>query len=190
VTEKWLRAYIGTHAKLAEKLDLGAVGRVISILADARRKNRTIFVCGNGGSAATASHLAVDLAKSPAVPEAGAKRFKVMSLVDNAAWTTALANDSGYESVFREKLANLASSGDVLVALSVSGTSPNVIEAVRYANANGVTTVALTSARGGELARLADHVLAAGTDHVGQCEDVHALVCHLVGYAFIENANV
>jgi len=184
MVKSWLQEYLRRHEEMVQSLDLDAVASVIKVLADARDREARVFVCGNGGSAATASHLSVDLGKGASLGRS--RRFKVISLNENVAWMTALANDTGYENVFAEQMANQARAGDVLVAVSVSGNSPNVVKALEQASGLGMTTVALTGRRGGRAAELADHVLRIDSDHFGHCEDGQMLICHLLGYAFME----
>ena len=159
MTPDWLRTHAARHVEMIESLDLAAVEKAVAMLADARDRGRIVFACGNGGSAASASHLSVDLGKCASLGRA--KRFRVVSLVENVAWITAIANDAGYENVFVEQMAGLASPGDVLVAISVTGSSPNVVKAAEYGSALGMTIVALTGPAGGRLAELADHVFGA-----------------------------
>lgn len=181
----WLQQYVRTHVEMVQALDVAGVEKIVAVLAEALRSGHGVFVCGNGGSAASASHLSVDLGKGASLGRG--KRFRVHSLNENTAWITALGNDVGYENIFAEQLANLASSGDVLLAMSVSGNSPNIIKAVQYANDHGLTTIGLCSSSGGKLAQMAQVVLLAPSDHFGHCEDMHMFICHLIGYAFIEN---
>jgi len=141
-------------------------------------------VCGNGGSAATASHLAVGLGKDGSWGRD--ERFRVIALTDNVAWLTALANDTDYSQVFVEQLKNHAQRGDVLVAFSASGNSPNVLRATEWANQNGLVTVAITGRSGSPLGRLAGHCIAIDSAHMGHVEEAPFLVQHLVSYFFLE----
>lgn len=181
----WLERYVQEHVRAIESVDLDQVAQAVEVLRAARDQGRTIFVCGNGGSAASASHLSVDLGKGASLGRA--MRFRIVSLNENTAWLTALGNDVGYERVFVEQLANQAAPGDVLLTMSVSGNSPNVIKAVEYARQLGMTTIGLCSRRGGTLAQLANLALRIDSDHFGHCEDGHMFICHLLGYAFMEN---
>jgi D-sedoheptulose 7-phosphate isomerase len=183
--DNWLREYVGRHQQVIQAIDLKAVEEVIALVAGAREAGARIFVCGNGGSAASASHLSVDLGKGASVGRA--RRFNVVSLNENVAWMTALANDLGYENVFVEQMAAQASPGDLLIAISVSGNSPNVVRAAEYARSHGMVTVGLVGSPGGRLAELADHPVVIGTGHFGHCEDAHMFIAHLIGYAFIDN---
>jgi D-sedoheptulose 7-phosphate isomerase len=141
-------------------------------------------VFGNGGSAANASHFATDLGKG-ASDKLG-RRFRVMALNDNVAWMTALGNDYAYEDVFVRQLMNYGRAGDVVLTMSVSGSSPNLVKAVEWARQNGLRTIALVGGRRGRLAELADQVLVVGETHYGRVEDAHMGICHMLCYAFME----
>jgi D-sedoheptulose 7-phosphate isomerase len=161
-------------------LDAAAVLRVGALLQRARDAGATIFLAGNGGSAATASHWANDLGKATKHP--AARPIRVISLSDHTPWFTALANDEGYDRVFSGQLENFAQPGDVLVVLSASGNSPNLVEAVRTAQANGVQTIGFVGFDGGVLKALVDECVWLPTPKgtYGPVEDVHAIVCHLL----------
>ncbi|MGD3112982.1 D-sedoheptulose-7-phosphate isomerase [Streptomyces sp. YGL11-2] len=139
---------------------------------------RTIYTCGNGGSAATAAHLAVDLAKNTRLP--GVAQVRTMSLVDNVPPLTAWANDVSYESVFSGQLTGLAAQGDVLIAISISGNSPNVLEALRVARDLGVHTVDLLGPTGGRARDLCDAWIAAPAPSIEEQEDVHMAFAHIL----------
>jgi D-sedoheptulose 7-phosphate isomerase len=144
----------------------------------AYRNNKQVFLLGNGGSSSTASHMAADLAKNTIGPNM--KRFRIMSLNDNAAVMTALANDLGYEHVFSEQLTNLIQAGDVLIVVSASGNSPNVLRAMRYARSCSAEVVGLLGFDGGEAAALSDLPLIVPSDHYGVVEDIHLIVNHIL----------
>jgi D-sedoheptulose 7-phosphate isomerase len=166
---------------LKELLDAVSPDRVEAVgatLVRAYWEHRSVFIAGNGGSAATASHLACDLRKN-AVDSASAG-FQVTCLNDNLALVTALANDLGFESVFVEQIRGSAAPGDVVIVISGSGRSPNVVEALKCARERAATTVALLGFDGGDAAALADHVvLVPGTEY-GPVEDVHMALGHAV----------
>lgn len=136
----------------------------------------TIFVCGNGGSAATASHFACDLAKSTIVGDN--RRVRALALTDNVALATAWSNDQSYADVFVEQLISLYRPGDLLFAISGSGNSPNVLRAVEWANLQGAPTIGLTGFDGGKLARVAGYSLRMENNSMPQVEDVHMTICH------------
>ncbi len=184
--DAWVNDYLARCKAALDGLDRKELGRILGLLRRVRQDGGTVFAAGNGGSAATASHFVTDLTKlgSPDPDRA----FRGLALCDNAALVTALANDEGYEAVFVAQLRRLARAGDVLVAFSTSGNSPNVVRAAEFARSMGVTTVALTGAAGGQLARLADHVIRIPDDHVGRVEDAHVIAAHLICYALAEGA--
>lgn len=150
--------------------------RVEEVLLRAWREQRLVFIAGNGGSAATASHWANDLNKGTAVP--GQPRFRAVALTDSVPLMTAWANDVAYDSIFVEQLANLCRPGDLLVVISGSGNSPNIVAAARWAREHGATVVGLTGGTGGQLRGLVDHCVLAPTHRMEQIEDVHLVVAH------------
>jgi D-sedoheptulose 7-phosphate isomerase len=170
--------------KAIESLDLQKVGQAIEILARARAEGRRIFVCGNGGSASTASHFATDLVKGASYGRSS--RFRVLALTDSLPTITAYSNDVGYESVFVEQLKNFAEPQDVVVAISSSGNSPNVLRVVEYGNSIGCRTIALTGRDGGRLGPLAELDIRVSHSHTGRIEDLHLIVLHMIGYHFME----
>ena len=175
------------RAKLFESLHaipLDKVEQAIQILAQARDDGRAVFVCGNGGSASTASHFVCDLVKGASYGRA--RRFRITALTDSLPVITAYANDVGYDHVFVEQLKNFAAPGDVLVAISGSGNSPNVLRAVEYANSIGCVTIALSGRDGGRLAPLAQLSIHVPVPHMGRIEDAHFAILHMIGYYFME----
>ena len=166
-------------------LDTSRVDQAIEWFRDARDNGRTIFVCGNGGSASTASHFVCDILKGASFGRD--KRFRIMALTDNLATLTAYSNDVSYECVFTEQLKNFAQAGDVLMAISGSGNSPNVLRAVEHANTIGCKTIGLTGRDGGALGRVAHLNVQASEPHMGRIEDAHMIVCHMIGYYFMDN---
>lgn len=167
-----------------DTVDLNAVGEAIEILGDARRNNRHIFVCGNGGSASTASHFACDIVKGASFNRES--RFRIMALTDSLPTITAYSNDVSYECVFAEQLKNFAQPGDVLIAISGSGNSPNVLRAIEYANSIGCKTIALTGRDGGKLGPLAQLEIRVREQHMGRIEDGHMIICHMLCYYFMD----
>ena len=182
--QDFIRAYKTETLAALEQVGEESVGRVITMLAECRDAGQQIFICGNGGSATTASHFASELGKGSSAPNG--KRFRVLALTDNVAWMTALANDLDYAQVFVEQLKNYAQSGDLLIALSSSGDSSNVIQAVSWANQRGLHTIGMTGVPGGQLARLARHPIQVASSHTGHIEDGHFLIQHLAGYYFMQ----
>jgi D-sedoheptulose 7-phosphate isomerase len=169
--------YLAEVGDALAALDHDAVLRVLAALERAYLDDRTIFVLGNGGSAATASHLAADLGKNTRHP--GVRPVRAISLTDHLAALSAWANDEGYESVFAGQLAGLVNPGDVVVGISTSGRSPNVLEAFRYANKAGAVTVGLLGRPGGPARDLAAvSVLVSGA--IDQQEDQHGIISHIM----------
>lgn len=178
------RSYKANLTKAFEAVDLDQVGRAIEILEAAREQNRHVFVCGNGGSASTASHFVTDMVKGASFQRDS--RFKIMALTDSMATITAYSNDVGYDCIFSEQLKNFAEPGDVFIAISGSGNSPNVVCGMEYANQVGCRTIALTGRDGGRLGPLANIEIRVSEQHMGRIEDVHLFVCHMLCYYFME----
>ncbi len=173
-----IESYIADLQQTLDRLPTGAIQEAIAMLHEARLARRKVFIMGNGGSASTASHFVCDLAKNTQV--GGVPDFRVIGLADNMAILTAYGNDEGYENVFARQLASLVEAGDVVIAISTSGNSPNVLEAVRVANEAGAPTIAFTGFNGGKLASLATldvHVPSSCIEHV---EDLHLVLEHLI----------
>jgi D-sedoheptulose 7-phosphate isomerase len=169
-----------------EAVDLSQVEAAIRVLQEARDENRRIFVCGNGGSASTASHFACDMVKGASFGRES--RFRIMALTDSLPTITAYSNDVSYECIFAEQLKNFAEPGDVVMAISGSGNSPNVLRAMEYGASIGCRTIALTGRDGGKLAPLAEINIQAKNPHMGRIEDVHMIVAHMIAYYFMEQA--
>lgn len=173
-----LREYMETETRLLSQVALEPVERLVTILERARAERRHIFVFGNGGSAATASHFACDLSKATVKPNL--PRFPVTCLNDNMATFSAYANDMGYDMVFAEPLLSLAERGDVAIAFSASGNSPNVLQAAAVAERMGLVRVGLTGFSGGKLREGADVHIHVPSNSYGQVEDVHLAIAHAV----------
>ena len=167
--------------KVRELLDVLAEqsDRFIETLFEAFEQERTVFLVGNGGSAAAASHFGQDLAKGTLSSMQAKRRFRVIPLTDNIGFITALANDEGFESIFEQQLRNLARRGDLLIAISGSGNSPNVLRAVEYARSIGMKTIGVTGFDGGKLRGLADESVHVPIDDMGMTEALHGVVFHL-----------
>jgi D-sedoheptulose 7-phosphate isomerase len=175
------------RAKLLHAIDgipLDKVEEAIRVLERARQEERAIFVCGNGGSATTASHFVCDMVKGASYGRP--KRFRIQALTDGIATITAYSNDVSYDSVFAEQLRNFATPGDVLIAISGSGNSPNVLRAVEYANSIGCYTIGLSGRDGGQLAPLSKLSIHVPEPHMGRIEDSHLHICHMMAYYFME----
>jgi D-sedoheptulose 7-phosphate isomerase len=167
-----------------ETVDLGKVREATELLRQARDRNATIFVCGNGGSGATASHFVCDMLKGASYNRS--TRFRIMALNDSLPTLTAYSNDVCYECAFVEQLKNFARPGDVVMALSGSGNSPNVLRALEYANSIDCRTIAFTGRDGGQLGPLAALNIHVSNPHMGRIEDVHMIVAHMICYFFME----
>ena len=178
--ERFFQEYHKYLGKLLGNLDYRVLEEVTTLILEKSRKGQTIFLIGNGGSAATASHFATDLIQC-SQPEAGLY-FRAISLVDNVSLVTALGNDNGYEAIFTDQMRTFFRKDDVLIAISASGNSPNVIAAARLANQLGGVVVGLVGFDGGELARICDHVIHACSNkgEYGPVEDIHLIIDHMV----------
>lgn len=174
-----LEKYIKDVVEATQAVDLEAVQKVIDLLEQAYREEKTVCIIGNGGSAAAASHFAEDLAKG-CLSDNEPKRFRVMSLVDNTPYITAIANDIGYEDIFVFQLRQSARPGDILVAISGSGNSPNIIKAVDYAKSKGICVIGFTGFDGGKLLQRADYDLHVPIPDMCKTEAVHSTIMHLI----------
>ncbi len=186
--KQWIQNYINEQKQALDSINQNQVAKIAGILKEAHKAGRRIFVFGNGGSAANASHFATDLGKGAS--DALGKRFKILSLNDNTSWMTAIGNDYAYEDIFRRQLENYAEPKDIAFALSVSGNSPNVVKAIAWANDHELQTVALVGARRGTLATLAQEAVVIHSEHYGKVEDAQMGICHMLCYAFMENIGV
>ncbi len=155
------------------------VSLFVEALYEAYVHENIIFLIGNGGSAANASHFGQDLSKGTLPSIATSKRIRALPLTDNISFITALANDEGYESVFVEQLINLGRPADLLIAISGSGNSRNVLKAVEYANSRGMTTIGVTGFDGGVLRNIARINVHVPSDDMGLVEAVHSVIFHL-----------
>src|SRR5438876_11671407 len=154
---QWIADYLEAQKAAHESLPVDAVAKLIEKFRQALEEDRQIFVFGNGGSAANASHFATDLGKGSS--DKLGKRFRVLSLNDNVSWMTALGNDYAYEDVFVRQLMNYGHPGDLVMAMSVSGSSPNLVKAVEWAKKNGLHTIALVGGKRGRLAEMAHQAI-------------------------------
>jgi len=154
------------------------IEQIIDILLDCARTGNKVFICGNGGSASTASHFACDLAKNTIVM--GAPAFRVIALTDNMALMTAWANDTDYDNVFAAQLNPLVESGDVVIGISCSGNSGNVLKAMTVARHHGAVTIGFTGDKGGQLKGLVDVCIQVPSPRIEQQEDVHLILEHCI----------
>lgn len=167
-----------------DQIDIGKVNEAIEWFREARQQDRQIFVCGNGGSATTASHFVCDMVKGASFEREA--RFRILALTDSLPTITAYSNDVAYDCIFTEQLKNFARSGDLVMAISGSGNSPNVVNAIEYANSIGCRTLALTGRDGGKLGPMAALNLQVPVPHMGRIEDGHMIICHMIAYRFME----
>ena len=183
--KQWIAEYIRSQKAAHDSIPVDAVAQIIEKLRAALKEGRHVFAFGNGGSAANSSHFATDLGKGAS--DKTGKRFRVLSLTDNVSWMTALGNDYAYEDIFVRQLENYGRKGDLALALSVSGNSPNGVKALAWAKQNGLTTVALVGGKRGGMARIAEHVIVIDSVHYGRVEDAQMAICHMLCYAFMEH---
>jgi D-sedoheptulose 7-phosphate isomerase len=173
-----LEGHLAEVKHVLGQIPIGSVERIVDVILDAHRSRRRVYILGNGGSASTAGHFAADLSKATIVE--GQPRLRVQSLADNQALITAWANDSSFDRVFAEQLENLIDPQDVVVAISVSGNSPNVLSAMRTARSRGAVTVGLVGASGGSLADVVDTAVRVPSDSYGVVEDCHLVLEHAI----------
>jgi D-sedoheptulose 7-phosphate isomerase len=176
--------YLGRLRAELDRVNRAEVQCMSDLLYDAWEAGRFVFVFGNGGSATTASHFAEDLGKNCASPEelaqCSGKRLKILSLTDNVGWITALANDLRYDQIFVQQLIHYASPGDLAIAISGSGNSPNVLEAVAWANRNGLVTYGMTGFDGGKLKQMQKAGLHVALNDMAMIESIHVCAGHWV----------
>ena len=173
-----VRVYFSTMQELLNKVPFAAVDQVVEALISVNRSGNTVYICGNGGSASTATHFGCDLSKRPIV--AGQPRYRVVPLTDNNALMTAISNDIGYDVVFSEQLIPLVRKGDILIGISGSGNSKNVIKAVEVAKAAGAITIGFSGYDGGKLAPAVDISVHIPSFNMAMVEDVHLMLEHAI----------
>jgi D-sedoheptulose 7-phosphate isomerase len=180
-SEDSLNQYLVELEEAVRLLKRDTLWQATQTLFEAWRRGAQIFILGNGGSAATASHMANDLNKLTISP--GKPRFKAIALTDNIPLITAWGNDSSYEDIFAEQLTNFIQAGDVVVAISASGNSPNVLRAVQVARQHGAISIGLTGDTGGKLKNMVDYCVLTPTGHICQQEDCHLIAEHAIANA-------
>lgn len=181
----YLEKYADEQQSALESIPIAAVEGLINDFRKALKDDRQIFVFGNGGSGCNASHFVTDLGKSAS--DKAYRRFRCMSLNENLSWITAIGNDYAYEDIFVRQLKNYARKDDMVMILSVSGSSPNLVKAIEWCKENGVYSIALLGKQKGKLAALADKAVIIDSTHYGRVEDCQMHICHMICYAFIEN---
>lgn len=168
--------YCRTMSEVLRQLPVTVVDHVGELLWECYRRGGTVFIAGNGGSASTASHFACDLVKG--TRNDPLPRFRVVALTDNVPLITAWANDSSYDRIFAEQLSSLVRDGDLVILISASGNSPNILEAARAAGGAGAQTVALAGSDGGRVSGLADVTVCVPAETMEQVEDGHSVITH------------
>ena len=176
--ERYAKKYLVELVKSINNIPLDKIKEIAGVLKEAYKKGRHVFIMGNGGSAATASHFVCDLAKGTRV--AGKKHFKVIGLTDNVPLLTAWSNDVAYKDVFKSQLENLLEKDDVVIVFTGSGNSPNVLEAVRYSKKVKSRTVAFTGFDGGKIKKMADICMIVPSNNMERVEDIHLVLEHLI----------
>ncbi len=164
--------------QMVQAISLHHLQQVLQMLEETYYRGHRIFIMGNGGSAATASHFALDLTKNTIMP--GAPRLKAISLTDHVPLITAWSNDTAYEHIFAEQLANMIEPGDLVIGISTSGNSPNVINALQLAKACKASTVGLLGAKGGKIKDMVDAYVLAPGQNIEQEEDAHLILAHVI----------
>ena len=180
----FLADYIALQKEALDSIPLDKVSQIVDAFSDALAHDKQIFVFGNGGSAANASHFVTDLGKGSS--DKTWKRFRCLSLNDNTPWISALGNDYAYDDIFVRQLMNFALPGDMIFVMSVSGNSPNLVKAALWAKENQLRIVALVGEKKGKLADIADMLVVVRDGHYGRVEDAHMGICHMIAYAFME----
>jgi D-sedoheptulose 7-phosphate isomerase len=180
----YLEQYTSALKEALDNFDSGEFEKIIAMLADAYKKDKQVFIAGNGGSAASANHFVCDFGKN-AVPFAeGKRRFRIISVSDNVEKITAIGNDISFDEVFSFQLGNLMNEGDLLIAVSASGNSPNIVNACKFAKTRKARVIAIAGFDGGKIKDLADAALIAALKSYEQVEDIHLIILHMIVYYF------
>ena len=183
-----IKNYIDEEIGILQSLNLEEINNVIHLLETARKDGRRIYICGNGGSAATASHYVGDFNKG--VSMGLNKRYRFESLGDNIPTMMAIANDISYDDIFVEPLKNKMDKGDIVIGISGSGNSENVVRAIEYANNYGGLTIGIVGYDGGRVKKLAQHSIHVNIDNMQIVEDVHMILDHVMMYVLCHQENV
>jgi D-sedoheptulose 7-phosphate isomerase len=174
------KQYLDRFCQAAAGVDPAQVEDLIRLLENAYRQQKTIYIFGNGGSGANASHFCEDLGKGTLKGPSQTGRFRVMSLTDNTPYILAWANDEGFETIFEQQLRNFAQPEEVAIGISGSGNSPNVLEAIAFANSIGMHTVGFTGYDGGRLKPMVEYPIHVPSHDMGMVESVHQLLLHYI----------
>jgi len=176
--DKFIAEYFSKLQEIFKNIEYNKIKKSVEIIIEKYRRDKQIFIIGNGGSASTASHFACDLGKGCNIDDG--KRFKVISLTDNVSWMSAISNDISYEHVFIEQLKNYLQKGDLVIGISASGNSVNVIKAFEYAKAIGANTLGFIGFSGGKIKNLSDNWIYVRNYNYGQVEDFHLILEHII----------
>jgi len=176
------RDYFNRYAEILGTIDTSRINVIIDVLFMSWKHGNHVFIVGNGGSASSASHMACDLGKNTIYNphDPSSRRFKVTSLTDNVSTMTALGNDLGYEYIYSQQLSNLGRPGDVLIILTGSGNSPNVLKVIEKANILGMVTIGILGFDGGKAKDLVDHCIIWPESNYGRVEDFHIMLNHVI----------
>ena len=189
----YLNEYAAALNGAMQTLDSGQFEKIISLLAEAYKNDKQIFIAGNGGSAASANHFVCDFGKNATPFKSagpGNRRFRIISVSDNIEKITAIANDIALEEIFRQQLINLMRKGDVLIAVSASGNSPNIVRACEYAKEMSSPLITLSGFNGGKIKDLADAAIVVPLTSYEQIEDIHLMILHMIVYYFKNHPEV
>jgi D-sedoheptulose 7-phosphate isomerase len=183
--KQMMTTYENELMEAIKAIDPEQFNKVLTILVQAYKEDRQVFIFGNGGSAGTANHFVCDFGKNAV--EGDRRRFRILSLSDNVEKITALGNDIAYEEIFRQQMINLMRAGDVAIAISASGNSPNVVRACEYARELGAKLIVLAGFSGGKIAPMGDAALVANMQSYERIEDIHLIILHMIVCFFKEN---
>ncbi len=186
--ENYFFNYLNKFKNVIDGISIAEVNEFHGRLKAAIDSEKQIFVFGNGGSAKSMSHFATDMVKG--VADSMKKKVKVICLNDNTGLITAIGNDYSFDDVFYRQLKILSNPGDLVLTLSVSGDSPNLVKAYEWACENGIQSIAMVGAKKGRLPSLADYTIVIDSLHYGHVEDAHMLICHMLAFGFIENSQL
>lgn len=185
--QEWIKNYFNALKDVIDRFPVDDLITLVGVINEVRDSGRTLFICGNGGSWATAAHMVNDFSKN--TRQSGMKRLRVVGLGDNIPLLTAYANDEGYDRVFAEPLMSLMKPDDVLLAISGSGNSPNVLLAIEAAHSISGKTFGLTGFSGGKMKQLVDHCLVIPSNSMEMIEDFHMIVDHIIATILTEEDN-
>lgn len=177
--KEFLKEYTDKEAQLTANISAVEFQKAVDILTDMYKKDKQVFIIGNGGSAGTANHFVCDFGKN-AVQKKGQRRFRIISLSDNPEKITAFGNDVAFEEIFSQQLENLMNDGDALIVVSSSGTSPDLIKACEFAKGKNAKIIGLTGFSGGKVKPFADANLIVPVESYEQIEDVHLIILHMI----------